>query len=709
MKRIAVACSLFCALFASAVEVVVPTGQPAARGVFNPGEKLFADRKYTLSDDCPQILKGVPFIYSDIRGSKGYTVREGGVLYALTPAQRKGAASQAQTLKTMGFLRSHIPEFQLFGTSVIDRVLLYEKQVLPGEVLAFDKFVVLAAPQLKVSFHEADWTKNDGELLYNGIRLPSDWPPRNVAVLEKSPIPVPYLDHPPETIPIHVGRQLFVDDFLIEKTDLKRTFHSPEKYSGNPVLRPETELELNRNRIAPSRQGEPGNAAAVPKSGGIWWDADEQHFKMWYEAGWINTIALAISRDGVHWERPKLDVRPGTNQVLPIDLIPDSWTVVRNWQAANPAEKWAMYVQPPGKNQTGTTLTSADGIHWQSRVQTGKTGDRSTLFYNPFRKKWVYSLRAWPNQEIKRSRAYYECADLVRESEWKPGQSVFWLRTDVDDLPDAAIGQPPQLYNMDAVAYESLMLGIFELHLGPHNDVCADTGLPKITDLQFAYSRDGFHFFRPDRRAHICSERKDVWDRGYVQSVGSVCVVMGDELWFYYSAFQGDASKKNRYWLENGMYDRGATGLAILRRDGFVSMDAGAERGTLTTRPVLFSGKYLFVNVDTSDGAFRAELLDETGHPVPSFTLEDCDPVSADSTWTRITWGNGSDLSSFAGRPVRLRFELAGGSLYSFWVSKDETGRSDGYVAGGGPGYVGATDTVGQPALVQTENIIIMQ
>ncbi len=699
IKRTAAACFLFCAYVASAAELVVPAGQPTAISILNPGVSLFADRKYTLSDQCPQILKGMSFVHSTISGSKGYTVREGGTLYALTPVQRKGAASQVWMLEKMGFSRHDTPEFQLFGSSAIDRVVLYQKQVNSGDVLTFGKYAVLAAPQLDVSVAETDWTENDGELLYNGIRLPSAWPPRNIGSDVKSPIPVPYLDHPPKVTPIDVGRQLFVDDFLIEKTDLKRTFHSPEKYSGNPVLQPETELELNRSRSSSVHQGEPGNAAAVPKSGGILWDPEEQHFKMWYEAGWINTIALATSRDGVHWERPEFDVRPGSNQVLPADMVPDSWTVVRNWESDDASKKWVMYVQPPGNNKSGTTLISADGIHWTSRVQTGKTGDRSTLFYNSFRNKWVYSLRAWPNLEIKRSRAYYECDDLIGESEWKPGQPTFWLRTDVDDLPDAAIGQPPQLYNFDAVAYESLMLGMFEMHLGPHNEVCAETGLPKITDLQFAFSRDGFHFDRPDRRAHIRSERKDVWDRGYVQSVGNVCVVMGDELWFYYSAFQGDASKKDRFWMENGMYDRGATGIAILRRDGFASMDAGAEPGTLTTRPVQFTGKYLFVNVDSPDGVLRAELLDEAGQPLPSFTLEECSPVSADSTLTKVTWKNGSDLSSFSDRPVRLRFELTGGSLYSFWVSRDGSGRSDGYIAGGGPGYTGATDTVGRSAL----------
>ena len=41
---------------------------------------------------------------------------------------------------------------------------------------------------------------------------------------------VPYLKQPPKTIPIDVGRQLFVDDFLIESTDMKRVFHQAEKF-----------------------------------------------------------------------------------------------------------------------------------------------------------------------------------------------------------------------------------------------------------------------------------------------------------------------------------------------------------------------------------------------------------------------------------------------------------------------------------------------
>ena len=68
-----------------------------------------------------------------------------------------------------------------------------------------------------------------GELLYNGIQLPDEWPPgRSLEELRAgTPMRIPYLEEPPEVIPIDVGRQLFVDDFLIEESTLERRFHRP--------------------------------------------------------------------------------------------------------------------------------------------------------------------------------------------------------------------------------------------------------------------------------------------------------------------------------------------------------------------------------------------------------------------------------------------------------------------------------------------------
>jgi hypothetical protein len=167
---------------------------------------------------------------------------------------------------------------------------------------------------------------------------------------------------------------------------------------------------------------------------------------------------------------------------------------------------------------------------------------------------------------------------------------------------------------------------------------------------------------------------------------------MGDQLYFYCS---GRNSHKEK---DDG--SGASTGLAVLRRDGFASLDADAEASSVTTRPVVFKGKHLFVNVACAKGGeLRAEVLGEDGKVLPGFSAGRCKPVTTDATLTRITWRGVEDLSKLAGRPVRFRFTLRQGRLYAFWVSPDESGASHGYVAAGGPGYPGHRDTVGVAAL----------
>lgn len=535
------------------------------------------------------------------------------------------------------------------------------------------------------------------ERLYNGIELPEEWPPKNIDPCSTAPMAVPYLKSSPAVIPIDIGRQLFVDDFLVETSELKRVFHMPLKYTGNPILKPDTELEINA----------PNCAAAVPKSGGVWWDPSEKIFKMWYEAGWLHGICYATSSNGLNWERPSLNINPGTNQILPMELGANSMTVVPDWNAKDPLQRYTMRFQPTNRhfpNDTGLCMTSPDGIHWINQTATSPGGDRSTHFYNPFRRKWVQSIRSYFRG---RSRDYRESGDFLAGAKWDVGEPVAWVAADRDDLPDSEIGDTPQLYNIDAVAYESLMLGIFEIHRGPANEICLKTGLPKITELNFAYSRDGFHWHRPDRCAQLPAGRHDVWDRGYVQSVGGICTVRGDKLWFYYSGFQGNTNKLIKDEKINGMYDRGATGVAFLRRDGFTSMDAGADSASLTTRPATFSGKHLFVNADIPQGQLRVAVLDERGTPIAPFTMEDSIPFTGDSTLKIMKWKRSSDLSELRGKPVRFRFKLNSGSLYSFWISQDESGRSDGYVAAGGPGFTGMIDTVGSSAMAAEQKLLV--
>jgi hypothetical protein len=540
------------------------------------------------------------------------------------------------------------------------------------------------------------------EQLYNGIILADPWPPRymDLALTGRpprlteaiDPMPVPYLDNPPPLLPIDVGRQLFVDDFLIESTTLRRVFHKAVKFAGNPILKPETEIEHQR-----------GLPVATPKSGGVWWDPADKIFKMWYETGWVGNLAYATSRDGITWERPDLGIVPGTNAILH-NLRPDSSSVVLDHHTTDPAQRFKLFVREPNLPDLGVmpgfALVSPDGIHWQQTTMTGDTGDRSTIFYNPFRRKWVFSVKGSGVLLAyrARSRLYREHDDFLTGAKWAHQDLVYWTGADKLDPPDPAIGDRPELYNLDAVAYESLMLGVFEIHRGPHNTITGQQGLPKLTELSLAFSRDGFHWHRPDRDPFIPAARvAGAWDRGYVQPVGGVCAIVGDELWFYYTGFRGDPDNRNPELMMNGMHAHGSTGIAKLRRDGFASMEADAAGGTLTTRPLLFSGRHLFVNAACAEGELQAEVLDASGAPIAPYTLANCRPLRADQTLAAVTWAGAADLAPLAGQPVRLRFHLRAGALYAFWISSDSSGASHGYVAAGGPGFTGGTDTVGKP------------
>ena len=70
--------------------------------------------------------------------------------------------------------------------------------------------------------------------LYNGIQLPDAWPSsEGMGIGSDEPMTIPYLENPTN---LTIGRQLFVDTFLIENTGLIRKYYKAVKHEGNPVL-----------------------------------------------------------------------------------------------------------------------------------------------------------------------------------------------------------------------------------------------------------------------------------------------------------------------------------------------------------------------------------------------------------------------------------------------------------------------------------------
>lgn len=212
----------------------------------------------------------------------------------------------------------------------------------------------------------------------------------------------------------------------------------------------------------------------------------------------------------------------------------------------------------------------------------------------------------------------------------------------------------------------------------------------KPNEVHLAFSRDGFHWDRPNRKPFLApSEKPGAWNWGNVQSAGGGFCVVGDELFIYYSGRGGSPGGDGK------VRDTGAaTGLARLRRDGFASLDAGPDGGTLATRPLTFGkGRHLFVNADAHGGTLSVEILDaKTSQPIPPFVADGCRSVTAEGTRQRVLWDGAADLGALAGKTVRLRFHLRQASLYAFWVSPYEKGHSGGYVAAGGPGFAGPRD-----------------
>lgn len=526
--------------------------------------------------------------------------------------------------------------------------------------------------------------------LHNGIVCPEQWPPRYEEPAQAGDMIVPYLETKPAVIPINVGRQLFVDDFLVMETNLQQIAHTPKFYAGNPVLEPDREWEKTIE----------GAPYAAPFSDGIWFDEKSNKFKMWYLAGagvlhkedkQTFYTGYAESVDGKHWEKPALNIYDNTNIVDTCNR--DAATIWLDKLEQNPSKRYKMFNverRPTDRRWQFILKYSADGIHWGNGVaQSGDLYDRSSVFYNPFRGVWALSMR-YGTKVSSRSRSYLENVDpevavsmAHRIRKGVPDKNVVYWFTPSDkeprhpDFPEVN----PGIYNFDAIPYESIMLGLYCVWQGPENNICADLGIQKKNEIFLGYSRDGFHFSRQSFKPFMgVNETEGAWNWGNVQSVNGVPLIVGDSLYFYSSGRR----------LNNIMWDSyTSTGLATLRRDGFVSMRAGTIEGHLITEKLTFDGKYLFVNTDVGDkkAMLAIEILDENGTPVPGYTKKDCIALKGiDRTKQMVVWKNNKDLSCLSGKKVHLKFYLTNGDLYSFWISPWESGESRGYTAGGGPG-----------------------
>jgi len=126
----------------------------------------------------------------------------------------------------------------------------------------------------------------------------------------------------------------------------------------------------------------------------------------------------------------------------------------------------------------------------------------------------------------------------------------------------------------------------------------------------------------------------------------------GDEIWQY--------------------MDNGTTSYRIKQRlDGFTSVNAGGTSGVAVSKPLVFSGNKLVLNLNATGGTARVGILDAAGNPISGFTVSDCDAITANSTSNTVTWSGGSSVSGLAGTTVKLQFEMTNTKLYAMQFVKE--------------------------------------
>ena len=432
--------------------------------------------------------------------------------------------------------------------------------------------------------------------------------------------------------------QLFIDDDLIESVDgLQRIVNQPVRHHANPVLTYEKPWEGN----------------CVITWGSVLYDEEEKLFKIWYEVykkaggpGEATILGYATSKDGVTWEKPELglvDYRgsKANNLVFASKTSTiDSPSILFD-PHPTPECKYRMYWY--SFEESGIRgATSPDGLRWN--LIEGilvNAGDRSSACYDPKRQKFLVITRI-PGRGLR-------TCGLWESEDGKDFQYFGEIAA-----PDEGDPEKTEFYGMIYFPYAGLRLGFLEMFYVP---------LRKL-NTQLIYSHDGLEWRRAcDRQTFLDWGPPGSWEQAWVTPSQNPPIRVDDKLYIFY---QG---RQTLHWAVAPFGHIGSVGLALLRVDGFVSLDAQCEEGSVTTAPLMLEGATLHLNAFARPGAVTVEVLDLNGNPIESFTRADCIPLNmADRTDHAVAWQGNRSLGVLSGKAVRLRFSVQGAKLYSFWM-----------------------------------------
>ena len=332
-----------------------------------------------------------------------------------------------------------------------------------------------------------------------------------------------------------------------------------------------------------------------------------------------------------------------------------------------------------GRFQTSDLTVSADGIHWRRLERPGlPCGDTGILTYDQAADTYIATLKEGEMGPYGRSVALATSSDFEH---WNGPDLIFHADEEDQELARQVIAQrlanprlqQPQhnvpaeymvdVYYMGVSRYQSRYVGIaaFFYHTGDVNE-----NSDGFHHIQLACSRDLRNWTRlGDRQPFIGPSEmgSGAYDLTQILPPSRPVLRSADELSFYYTGI------KYRSAPPDADEKQGAIHLATMRRDGFMSLDADAQVGMVTTDPFAVSDPWLFVNVDAGRGSPGGSLIVEVVADDGS-VLARSREVRGDQLRYPVQWESG-DLQNQLSRPVQLRFQLQHAALYSYWFDSE--------------------------------------
>ena len=216
-------------------------------------------------------------------------------------------------------------------------------------------------------------------------------------------------------------------------------------------------------------------------------------------------------------------------------------------------------------------------------------------------------------------------------------------------VPDEHDGLDAGLVHIWPFCYEDMYLAVLGIRK------TARLG-GNIVENQLAYTRDGLHWRRMgERRPFLTAGPRGSWED--VNTEGFCIVPCDDRIRCYYV---GVSRHDPNLWE--------AIGLATMRLDGFVSLDAPRpdinipRESTLLTKPLWSTGSRLVVNAEAK-GYINAELTDPDGRVLKGFGHEECDPFTGDCLRHAFSWQGRENIGGLF--PLRIRFRMRDAGLYA--------------------------------------------